>query len=226
MPRDDDRTDRAAIHIWGDDILGISFDEPSECRQAAEQLRQTGFWIECVTGIESVAVQFDAAKTDLDRARHRLLEELRSLSGTSRNASALLTIPVCYGKKFGPDFAAVCEALGLSGEQVVELHTAGEYTVDMLGFTPGFAYIGGLPEELNVPRLARPRQRVAAGSVGIADGRSGLYALPGPGGWPLIGRTPMRLFDASAAQPILLRAGMRVQFRPIDAAEFRVREQQ
>ena len=221
MPQDEESTNVGPIQIYGDDILGASCANPYECQQLAEQLRETGDWLESVAGVDSVAVQFDATATGLDAARLRLVEQLRSLSLMAGSESPLIEIPVCYGGDFGPDFKAVLEALGLSADELTALHTAGEYRVEMLGFTPGFAYIGGLPDELNVPRIANPRQHVAAGSVGIAGGRSGLYALPGPGGWSLIGRTPLRLFDASAAQPFLLRAGMRVRFKAIDAATYR-----
>ena len=92
--------------------------------------------------------------------------------------------------------------------------------MDMIGFTPGFAFIGGLDECFRVPRRKEPRQRVAAGSVGIADGRTGLYAMASPGGWNIIGRTPHQLFDATAEDPFVLRAGMQVRFKAIDAGEF------
>ena len=108
----------------------------------------------------------------------------------------------------------------MSADDVVALHTGCEYTVDMVGFTPGFAFIGGLDERLHVPRRKEPRQRVEAGSVGIADGRTGLYAMASPGGWTLIGRTPCKLFDPRVEPPFVLGAGMRVRFKAISADEF------
>ena len=102
---------------------------------------------------------------------------------------------------------------GLSQDEVIAIHAGGEYVVEMVGFTPGFAFIGGLDERLWVPRRSEPRQRVPAGSVGIAGERTGLYAMASPGGWTLIGRTPMTLFDPGAEQPFALAPGMRVRFR-------------
>lgn len=226
MPQDDRRGAARTPETPGDDMLGVSLDDPAACQQLAEQLRRTGNWLEAVAGVDSVVVQFDAARTDLDAARDRFEKQLAVASGTVSDETPLVEIPVCYGGEFGPDFAALCTSLGLSAEALIELHTADEYQVDMLGFTPGFAYVGGLPDELNVPRRARPRQRVAAGSVGIADGRTGLYALPGPGGWSLIGRTPMPLFDAKAEEPFLLHAGARVRFYAVDAGAFPARVDQ
>jgi len=107
----------------------------------------------------------------------------------------------------------------LSANELIALHTGQEYRVDLVGFTPGFVYIGGLDDVLHVPRRRQPRQHVEAGSVGIADGRTGLYALSGPGGWPLIGRTTFKLFDPRAAEPFPIRAGMRIRFVSISAAE-------
>ena len=120
----------------------------------------------------------------------------------------------------GPDLEALCKELGMSKAELVSLHTGTEYRVDMVGFTPGFAFIGGLDERLNVPRRKEPRQRVAAGSVGIADGRSGLYALASPGGWTLIGRTPFPLFDPQADNPFPVQAGMRIRFTAVEPDVF------
>ena len=109
----------------------------------------------------------------------------------------------------------------MTEDEIVALHTGAEYSVDMIAFTPGFAFIGGLDKRLNVPRRELPRQRVPAGSVGIADGRTGIYALPSPGGWTLIGRTPYPLFDPMADDPFRLQAGTRVRFVAVLADVFR-----
>jgi KipI family sensor histidine kinase inhibitor len=131
-----------------------------------------------------------------------------------------MEIPVVYGGEYGPDLDALCSATGLGVAELIQLHAGSVYTVDMIGFTPGFAFIGGLDECFRVPRRTEPRQRVAAGSVGIADGRTGLYAMASPGGWNIIGRTPYQLFNAAAENPFVLRAGMQVRFKAIDAGEF------
>jgi KipI family sensor histidine kinase inhibitor len=129
-------------------------------------------------------------------------------------------IPVCYDAEFAPDLSTVAQYSGLSEKEVVAKHAAGDYFVYFLGFSPGFAYLGGVPEDLHVPRLATPRKHVSAGSVGLAGGQTGVYPNDSPGGWQLIGRTPMRMFDPSAASPSRLQPQDRVRFRRIDRSEF------
>ncbi|MEE8426946.1 MAG: 5-oxoprolinase subunit PxpB [Woeseiaceae bacterium] len=210
----------ARILVCGDDLLSVSLDDIRACQALADSLRNTGDWLESVAGTDSVVVQFDNATIDIDTATKRLDDELRQAPAALDTESALVDVPICYGGEFGPDLGDICEQLDLTRDEFVALHVGREYRVDMLGFTPGFAYVGGLDDALNVPRRKQPRVRVEAGSVGIADGRSGIYALAGPGGWPLIGRTPLKLFDASAAEPFRLHAGMRIRFQPVDRDEF------
>ncbi len=210
----------APVLACGDDLLSVSLDDSRACQALADSLRNTGDWLESVAGIDSVVVQFDNATIDIDTAIRRLDDELRQVAAALDTESALVDVPICYGGEFGPDLGDICEQLDLTRDEFVALHVGREYRVDMLGFTPGFAYVGGLDDALNVPRRKQPRVRVEAGSVGIADGRSGIYALAGPGGWPLIGRTPLKLFDASAAEPFRLHAGMRIRFQPVDRDEF------
>ena len=132
----------------------------------------------------------------------------------------LVEIPVCYGGDFGPDLQLVASHTQLSAEEVIARHTQPEYLVYMVGFAPGFPYLGGLDARLATPRRAQPRPLVPAGAVGIAGAQTGVYSLPTPGGWQLIGRTPLRLFDPSRAQPSLLQAGDRLRFVPITEQEF------
>lgn len=123
-----------------------------------------------------------------------------------------IDIPVRYGGDDGPDLAVVAAAAGMSGDEVIECHTAGEYVAYFLGFKPGFAYLGGLDPRLATPRLAQPRPRVAAGSVGIGGDQTGVYAVTSPGGWRLIGRTSLGLFDPQRTPAALLAPGDRVRF--------------
>ncbi|MGL6018403.1 MAG: 5-oxoprolinase subunit PxpB [Gibbsiella quercinecans] len=123
-------------------------------------------------------------------------------------------IPVIYGGEYGPDLAAVAEHTGMSPQQVVECHAAAAYVVYFLGFQPGFPYLGGMPEKLATPRRAEPRLSVAAGSVGIGGGQTGIYPLASPGGWQIIGRTPRALFTPDTMPPTLLRPGDNVHFVP------------
>lgn len=132
----------------------------------------------------------------------------------------LVEIPVCYGGDFGPDLGLVASHAQLSPAEVVARHAQAEYLVYMVGFAPGFPYLGGLDAGLATPRRAQPRPLVPAGAVGIAGAQTGIYSLPTPGGWQLIGRTPLRLFDPSRARPSLLQAGDRLRFVPISEGEF------
>ncbi len=129
-------------------------------------------------------------------------------------ASRLVEIPVVYGGEAGPDLAEVAERAGMTPKQVVELHSATDYVVYFIGFQPGFPYLGGLDERLHTPRRAEPRVVVPAGSVGIGGSQTGIYPLAAPGGWQLIGHTPLSLFDPDAQPPTLLRPGDSVRFVP------------
>jgi KipI family sensor histidine kinase inhibitor len=134
-----------------------------------------------------------------------------------------IEIPICYGGSFGPDLSLVAEQAGLSIPEVIALHAGGEYLVHALGFTPGFPYLGGLPPRLASPRRATPRPRVPAGSVAIGGAYTGVYPLQSPGGWNLIGRTPLALFDPRRAEPALLRTGDSVKFKVVAPEDFEAR---
>jgi KipI family sensor histidine kinase inhibitor len=204
------------VHSAGDDLLSISVADVAAAQRLAADLRDSGDWIEAVAGVDSVVVRFDIVRIRRADAQMRLMDAAANISEQIATSQVIVEIPVVYGGESGPDFDFVCEKLGLSGRELIDLHS-GEYTVDMLGFTPGFAYIGGLDERLKIDRLPEPRQFVPAGSVGIAGGRSGLYSLPGPGGWPLIGRTSKKLFDATSDAPFTLSAGATVLFKEVDS---------
>ena len=203
-----------------DDQLSLEAASPADAQALAAVLQASGDWLDVVPGMNSVVVRFDAAAIDAGEAERRVVELLADGVPCVHDSPQLVEIPVVYGGAYGPDLESLSEATGLSTDEIVALHTGREYRVDMVGFTPGFAFIGGLDDRLRVPRREEPRQRVEPGSVGIADGRTGLYAMASPGGWTLIGRTPCRLFDAAADEPFVLRPGMRVRFAAISADEF------
>ncbi|WP_406827056.1 5-oxoprolinase subunit PxpB [Pedobacter sp. KACC 23697] len=131
-----------------------------------------------------------------------------------------LVIPVCYGDDFGPDLLTVSRANNLTEDEVTAIHTAGHYTIFMIGFVPGFAYMGGMDNRLSTPRKAVPTAKIPAGSVGIAGNQTGIYPMETPGGWQIIGRTPLNMFDVNRTQPSLLKGGDRVTFKAIDQDEF------
>ena len=155
----------------------------------------------------------------------KLRERLKNPPKTEKQKSRLVEIPVCYGGEFGPDLGRVAAQAKCSPEEVGRRHGKGEYLVHLIGFAPGFPYLGGLPKELHTPRHAKPRMSVPRGSVGIGGEQTGIYPLTTPGGWNLIGRTPLRIFRPEQNPPVLLAAGDRVRFRAITPAEFAQQEE-
>jgi inhibitor of KinA len=156
-----------------------------------------------------------------------IVESVPSSLPSNPEASGLVEIPVCYDREFAPDLANVARHSSLTEEQVIALHSGSDYFVYFLGFAPGFAYLGGLASSLHVPRLVTPRKQVSAGSVGIGGTQTGIYPNDSPGGWQVIGRTPLRMFDAAAELPSRLQPGNHVRFQAIDRSEFdRLAQQQ
>ncbi|MBL9214953.1 MAG: 5-oxoprolinase subunit PxpB [Opitutaceae bacterium] len=155
----------------------------------------------------------------------RVRERLKSPPKVDKVKGRVVDVPVCYGGAFGPDLARVAAQAGLTPEEVVRRHARAAYLVHLVGFAPGFPYLGGLPRELATPRHAKPRMAVPPGSVAIGGSQAGIYPLATPGGWNLIGRTPLRLFRPQEDPPVLLRAGDQVRFRAISPEEFAAQEE-
>ncbi|MBS1841866.1 MAG: 5-oxoprolinase subunit PxpB [Acidobacteria bacterium] len=168
----------------------------------------------------SMLVEFDALKFGHAEIEALLAPYLGRLSQVRLPAARLREIPVCYGSEFGPDLAEVASIHKLSLDEIIRLHSSVTYTAFFLGFVPGFAYLGGLPAELATPRLASPRKSVPAGSVAIGGNQTGVYPASTPGGWRLIGRTPLKLFDPTVAHASFFEIGDEVRFVPISAEEF------
>lgn len=178
-----------------------------------------------VAGLVTVTVYFSATNAREAAARreavsHALLAAVSDAGAAAASHTRPVTIPVCYEQGFAPDLDAVAAATGLARDEVVRRHVASAHRVLTLGFAPGFPYIGGLDKALAVPRRATPRARVEAGSVAIANEQTAIYPFATPGGWNVIGRTPLALFDPARDPASLLQAGDRVAFEPIDAAQF------
>jgi len=163
----------------------------------------------------SLLVDFDPRLRSHSQVEALLQERIASHSSDPPPEPRHVEIPVCYGGEFGPDLGDVARHTGFTEARVVELHAAAEYLVYFVGFSTCFPYLGGLPPELATPRLAAPRKHVPVGSVAIGGAQAGIYPLASPGGWRLIGRTHVRLFDPSASPPPLLRMGDRVRFIPV-----------
>ena len=163
-------------------------------------------------------VLFDCVEAQV---RSALAQSSPGESGRSVPEREVIDIPVCYDGAFALDLADVAAHAGLAPAEVIALHCGAEYRVATVGFTPGFPYLSGLPPQLTTPRRASPRAAVPAGSVAIGGSQAGIYSMRSPGGWHVIGRTPAKLFDPTSDTPAALRAGDRVRFRQITAAEFR-----
>jgi inhibitor of KinA len=218
----------ASVTPLGDSALLVRFGDaidPAVHRQVralAAQLDQHPLigMVEYIPAFASVAILYDPSSQSFQDMASAVNEILSALSELTEPESRVVEIPTCYGGKFGPDLDFVAEHNGLTCEEVVHLHSSAEYTTYMIGFAPGFPYLGGMPPQIAVPRRSSPRLRVPAGSVGIAGGQTGVYPLETPGGWQLIGRTPRALFRAENDPPILLRCGDLVRFRPMTRSEY------
>ena len=174
----------------------------------------------------SVAIHFDPLRTDYDalvaRVNMWMEDGSPNLEGTRRpnGDPSPVRVPVCYAGEFGPDLADVAAFAAVSEAEAVRLHTSRIYRVFMLGFMPGFAYMGIVDQRIAAPRLSTPRVRVPVGSVGIAGMQTGIYSVSTPGGWRIIGRTPLKPFDLSRGEPVLFKPGDAVQFYAIDPGEY------
>ncbi len=176
--------------------------------------------VDVVPSYTTIMVVFDPSTTDTDHVissiRHLAVEPTTAAPPSARE----VTIPVAYGGAHGPDLAAVADYTGLAPDEVVARHANGDYLVACMGFAPGFGFLVGLPSALETPRRPSPRTRVPRGSVGIGGAQTGVYSLDTPGGWNLIGRTPVPLVDLGGPAPFLLQPGDRVTFEPISAARY------
>jgi inhibitor of KinA len=186
--------------------------------------------IELAPAYATVAVFFDPARIAPNETDQPPFDWLRSevesvlncgsANQKSKSESAVIEVPVCYEGEFAPDLAEVAQRAGLSEDEVVRRHSSASYRVNCVGFTPGFPFLSGLPTELATPRRAAPRKEIPAGAVGIGGAQTGIYPRKSPGGWNLIGRTPLRLFDLQREPPALFQAGDYVQLRKISREEF------
>lgn len=177
---------------------------------------------EFVPTYRSLLIRYDPQKTTYAEVAHEIQNVERTMKKTSQTRERRkITIPTVYGGEYGPDLPYVAQNHGLSEEQVVKLHFEKEYRVYMIGFVAGFPYLGEVADEIATPRLETPRLKVSAGSVGIAEKQTGIYPCEAPGGWQIIGRTPLKLFNPSWQPPTLLETGDAVIFKPISAEEFK-----
>jgi inhibitor of KinA len=186
----------------------------------AVKSRCAAFVRDVVVGYSSVTVYFDPLQVDATALEAELRHAALALPDCTTEEGALIDVDVCYGGEFGPDLADVAALARATEDEVIALHSATTYRVYVVGFVPGFPYMASVHPRLALPRRATPRTRVPAGSVAIAAGQTGIYPIETPGGWHLIGRTGVKPYDDSRAEPFLFKPGDRVRFHPVDRLAF------
>ena len=220
--------EQARIRLSGDRALLVEYGEGIDPVVNEKVRTMTAFLNQNLpAGVEAVvpayrslSILYDPLATDPARLA-KILYALEADSRADNPAEAkIVPIPVCYGGEFGPDIGIVAEHTGLREEEIIALHSSVDYRIYMIGFTPGFCYLGGLEGRLRTPRRKTPRANLPAGSVGLAESQTGVYPVDSPGGWQIIGRTPLRLFAPLREPPFLYEAGDGIRFVPIDKTGF------
>jgi KipI family sensor histidine kinase inhibitor len=209
----------ALVVEFGDRIDPVLNRRVREMGLAIDRARLDGV-VDLVPTYRSLLVNYDPRVTTFDALRARLEALESGLAGTPAPPPRVVEIPTAYGGEFGPDLPFVAEHAGLSQDEVVAIHSSADYLVYMMGFSPGFTYLGGMSERIAAPRLKTPRTAIPAGSVGIAQQQTGIYPVESPGGWQLIGRTPVALFDPTRHPPVVVEAGDSIRFVPVTPGEY------
>ena len=173
-----------------------------------------------IPAFASLLINYDPRVIGYKDLKARIEELLKIEVSEEAGDARVFEIPVCYGGEYGPDIANIAENAGISEQEVIDIHCSKDYLIYMLGFLPGFVYLGGLDERIHTPRLANPRISIPAGSVGIAASQTGIYPLNSPGGWQLLGMTPVKTYDPERETPILVEAGDYIRFVPVTEEEF------
>ncbi len=213
------------IHFYSEDSVLIRFSEKMDPQinrwvhrlSRMIEMKEIQGYRECVPAYSSLLVFFEPSDIDHPALKQQISDLLKAIDTPDSielddGLSDPISIPVMYGGMEGPDLEAVAKLHRLHPEEVVQIHTQSLYTVYMIGFSPGFAYMGPLPHSIATPRLTHPRKAVPPGSVGIADRQTGIYPVKSPGGWQILGRTQWVLFDPDRSPPSLLQPGQKVQF--------------
>jgi KipI family sensor histidine kinase inhibitor len=210
--------DRSFLVELGDAIAPDVNRRVQRLMRKIEQAEWSGL-AELSPGYRSLLVVFDPLRIPPEELMNRIADIAAQTDDSGPPSAKLLSVPVFYGGEYGPDLEWVAGHLGISVEDVIRLHTATIYRVYMIGFTPGYPYLGELPEALAVPRRSTPRTRVPKGSVGIAQRQTGIYPVESPGGWQIIGWAPIELFDPTRKLPALMEMGDQVKFEAVRSVE-------
>ncbi|HZK55662.1 MAG TPA: 5-oxoprolinase subunit PxpB [Desulfosporosinus sp.] len=181
---------------------------------------------ELIPTYRSLMVQYNPSKVVYKELINRLKELSEDLDQEIKTKQRIIEVPVIYGQEFGPDIEFVASHNNISVDEVIQIHTSQDYLIYMLGFTPGFPYLGGMSDKIETPRLETPRNKIPVGSVGIAGKQTGIYPIESPGGWQLIGRTPITLYDPYREPPILMQAGDFIRFVSVGLKDYRQIETQ
>lgn len=212
--------DKSLVIEFGDNISPEINKKIRNMYLAIEKSKLDGI-IEMVPTYRSLLVSYNPLKIRFNELCQKLRECEENLNDSGSEPAKVVEIPTIYGGEYGPDIEFVASHNKLSVDEVIKIHSSRDYLIYMLGFTPGFPYLGGMSEKIETPRLENPRTKIPAGSVGIAGKQTGIYPIDSPGGWQLIGRTPVKLFDPFAEPPVLLNAGDYVRFVPINEKEYK-----
>lgn len=181
--------------------------------------------VDIIPAFCSLLINYDPRVIRYDELKSRMRDLVKMDIKAEAGRKKVYEIPVCYGGVYGPDIENIAKHAGLSVEEVIEIHSSRDYLIYMLGFLPGFTYLGGLDERIHTPRLANPRLKINAGSVGIGGSQTGIYPMDSPGGWQLMGMTPVKTYDPSREVPILVEAGDYIRFVPVSEEEYlRIKE--
>ncbi len=210
--------DRAIVIELGDEISFECNRQVHALHNAIERERLPGV-IDLVPTYRSLLVEYDPIQVSFEEMADSLAAVRSGSVESQRDDATVVHLPVLYGGDHGPDLDFVTKNAGMERDEVVTVHSGTEYPVYMMGFTPGFPYLGGMSERIATPRRPTPRGEIPAGSVGIAEAQTGIYPIESPGGWQLIGRTPLRLFDVSRTPPSLIAAGNYVRFVPLSGED-------
>ncbi len=176
--------------------------------------------LEVIPTYRSIMIQYNPVKITYMELLNKLKSIETNLKITENKTNKVIVIPVVYGGEYGPDIGNVAQYNNLSIKDVIKIHSSTKYLIYMLGFTAGFPYLGGLDKRIHTPRLERPRIKIEAGSIGIANNQTGIYPVDSPGGWQIIGKTPLKIFNQNSENPFLLEPGKYIRFKPISERRF------
>lgn len=216
------------LYLSGDSAVTVEFGDRigpevnMRVHTLMKRLEQSGLRgiREQIPSFASLLILYDPLILDYDTLAAAIVRLAALPAAKQSEARRIHQIPCCYGGHFGPDLLNMERSSGLSEDEIIRLHSGTDYRIYMLGFLPGFVYLGGLDDRLVTPRLKTPRVSIPEGSVGIGGSQTGIYPLASPGGWNLIGRTPLTMYDPGREEPVLCAAGEYIRFRPISACEF------